>query len=111
MVVCTFLLLIKAIVILGRIVFKRLFQQERAFGELEKNSDKHLSSESHGQTDPPSHFHQLLTGLHKHLLAHCYIHSSPEVYCSISCAPFLHRAQRSYSRILSSHGFLIFILG
>ncbi|XP_075899766.1 putative E3 ubiquitin-protein ligase HERC1 isoform X1 [Nelusetta ayraudi] len=54
------------------------FYTERAFGELEKNSDKHLTSESHGQTDPPSHFHQLLTGLHKHLLAHCYIHPGPE---------------------------------
>ncbi|KAE8284964.1 putative E3 ubiquitin-protein ligase HERC1 [Larimichthys crocea] len=54
------------------------FYTERAFGELEKNSDKQLSSDSQGQTDPPSHFHQLLSGLHKHLLAHCYIHSSPE---------------------------------
>lgn len=111
MVVRTFLLLIKAVFILCHIIYKRLFQQERAFGELEKNSDKHLSSETHGQTDPPSHFHQLLTGLHKHLLAHCYIHCSPEVYCSISCAPFLHRALRSCSRILCSHGFLMFLLG
>uniref|UniRef100_A0A8C4H0W8 HECT-type E3 ubiquitin transferase n=1 Tax=Dicentrarchus labrax TaxID=13489 RepID=A0A8C4H0W8_DICLA len=54
------------------------FYTERAFGELEKNSDKQLSSDSQGQTDPPSHFHQLLSGLHKHLLAHCFIHSSPE---------------------------------
>lgn len=61
-----------------------VFIQERAFGELEKNSDKQLSSDSQGQTDPPSHFHQLLSGLHKHLLAHCYIHSGPEVHCSIS---------------------------
>lgn len=60
-----------------------VFIQERAFGELEKNSDKQLSSDSQGQTDPPSHFHQLLSGLHKHLLAHCYIHSGPEVHCSI----------------------------
>lgn len=60
-----------------------VFIQERAFGELEKNSDKQLSSDSQGQTDPPSHFHQLLSGLHKHLLAHCYIHSSPEVHCRI----------------------------
>jgi len=56
-----------------------VFTQEQQFGELEKNSDKQLSSDSRGQTDPPSHFHQLLSGLHKHLLAHCYIHSSPEV--------------------------------
>lgn len=67
-----------------------LFKQERAFGELEKNSDKHLSNESHGHTDPPSHFHQLLTGLHKHLLAHCYIQPGPEVSCAIRLAPFLH---------------------
>lgn len=56
-----------------------LCAQERAFGELEKNSDKQLSSDNQGQSDPPSHFHQLLSGLHKHLLAHCYIHSSTEV--------------------------------
>uniref|UniRef100_A0A665WLM9 HECT-type E3 ubiquitin transferase n=1 Tax=Echeneis naucrates TaxID=173247 RepID=A0A665WLM9_ECHNA len=55
------------------------FYTERAFGELEKNSDKQLSSDSQGQTDPPCHFHQLLSGLQKHLLAHCFIHSSPEV--------------------------------
>ncbi|CAJ1070719.1 probable E3 ubiquitin-protein ligase HERC1 isoform X5 [Xyrichtys novacula] len=54
------------------------FYTERAFGELEKNSDKQLSTDNQGQSDPPSHFHQLLSGLHKHLLAHCYIHSSTE---------------------------------
>ncbi|KAF0031589.1 hypothetical protein F2P81_016144 [Scophthalmus maximus] len=58
--------------------------QERAFGELEKNSDKKLSSDSQGQTDPPCHFHQLLSGLHKHLLAHCFIHSSHEDDSSVS---------------------------
>ncbi|XP_033952277.1 probable E3 ubiquitin-protein ligase HERC1 isoform X3 [Pseudochaenichthys georgianus] len=60
------------------------FYTERAFGELEKNSDKQLSSESQGQTDPPCHFHQLLSGLHKHLLGHCYIHSSPEDDSSVT---------------------------
>ncbi|XP_040012790.1 probable E3 ubiquitin-protein ligase HERC1 isoform X5 [Xiphias gladius] len=60
------------------------FYTERAFGELEKNSDKQLSSDSQGQTDPPCHFHQLLSGLHKHLLAHCYIHSSPEDDSSVT---------------------------
>uniref|UniRef100_A0A671VH49 HECT-type E3 ubiquitin transferase n=1 Tax=Sparus aurata TaxID=8175 RepID=A0A671VH49_SPAAU len=60
------------------------FYTERAFGELEKNSDKQLSSDSQGQTDPPSHFHQLLSGLHKHLLAHCYIHSGPEDDSSVT---------------------------
>ncbi|XP_028274446.1 probable E3 ubiquitin-protein ligase HERC1 isoform X2 [Parambassis ranga] len=60
------------------------FYTEQQFGELEKNSDKQLSGDSQGQTDPPSHFHQLLTGLHKHLLAHCYIHSSPEDDSSVT---------------------------
>uniref|UniRef100_UPI0037E82BA5 probable E3 ubiquitin-protein ligase HERC1 n=1 Tax=Semicossyphus pulcher TaxID=241346 RepID=UPI0037E82BA5 len=60
------------------------FYTERAFGELEKNSDKQLSSDNQGQTDPPSHFHQLLSGLHKHLLAHCYIHSSTEDDTSVT---------------------------
>ncbi|XP_033501994.2 putative E3 ubiquitin-protein ligase HERC1 isoform X9 [Epinephelus lanceolatus] len=60
------------------------FYTERAFGELEKNSDKQLSSDSQGQTDPPCHFHQLLSGLHKHLLAHCYIHSSTEDDSSVT---------------------------
>ncbi|XP_051907348.1 probable E3 ubiquitin-protein ligase HERC1 isoform X3 [Hippocampus zosterae] len=54
------------------------FYTERAFGELEKNSDKLLSSDSQRESEPPSHFHQLLSGLHKHMLAHCYIHYSPE---------------------------------
>uniref|UniRef100_UPI003AAEB7BA probable E3 ubiquitin-protein ligase HERC1 n=1 Tax=Centroberyx gerrardi TaxID=166262 RepID=UPI003AAEB7BA len=60
------------------------FYTERAFGELEKNSDKQLSSESQRQTDPPSHFHQLLSALHKHLLAHCYVCSSPEDDSSVT---------------------------
>ncbi|KAM9735317.1 putative E3 ubiquitin-protein ligase HERC1 isoform 5-T6 [Menidia menidia] len=59
------------------------FYTEQQFGELEKNSDK-LSSDSQGQTDPPSYFHHLLSGLHKHLLAHCYIHSIPEDDSSIA---------------------------
>ncbi|XP_071392159.1 probable E3 ubiquitin-protein ligase HERC1, partial [Centroberyx affinis] len=60
------------------------FYTERAFGELEKNSDKQLSSESQRQTDPPSHFHQLLSALHKHLLAHCYVCSNPEDDSSVT---------------------------
>ncbi|XP_041825741.1 probable E3 ubiquitin-protein ligase HERC1 isoform X2 [Melanotaenia boesemani] len=60
------------------------FYTEQQFGELEKNSDKQLSGDSQGQTDPPSHFHQLLSGLHRHLLAHCYIHSSPEDGSSVT---------------------------
>ncbi|KAM8872529.1 putative E3 ubiquitin-protein ligase HERC1 isoform 2-T2 [Synchiropus picturatus] len=54
------------------------FYTERAFGELEKNSDKLLTGDNQRQTDAPSHFHQLLSALHKHLLAHCYIQYSPE---------------------------------
>eukprot|EP00066_Takifugu_rubripes_P013620 XP_011602886.1 PREDICTED: probable E3 ubiquitin-protein ligase HERC1 isoform X2 [Takifugu rubripes] len=65
-------------VLLRTLVLSIGFYTERAFGELEKNSDKQLSNDSQGQSDPPSHFHQLLSGLHKHLLAHCYIHSSSE---------------------------------
>ncbi|XP_076014530.1 putative E3 ubiquitin-protein ligase HERC1 isoform X2 [Genypterus blacodes] len=60
------------------------FYTEQAFGELEKNSDKQLSSESQGQTDTPSHFHQLLFGLHKHLLAHCYVCSSSQDDASVT---------------------------
>lgn len=53
--------------------------QERAFGELEKNSDKQRFSQSQKQTEAPSHFHHLLSALHRHLLAHCYIHTGAEV--------------------------------
>ncbi|KAK1176357.1 putative E3 ubiquitin-protein ligase HERC1 isoform X1 [Acipenser oxyrinchus oxyrinchus] len=48
------------------------FYTERAFGELEKNSDKLQSSIAHKQSDPPSHFHRLLSAMHRHVLAHCY---------------------------------------
>uniref|UniRef100_A0A8C9W0S1 HECT-type E3 ubiquitin transferase n=1 Tax=Scleropages formosus TaxID=113540 RepID=A0A8C9W0S1_SCLFO len=37
------------------------FYTERAFGELEKNSDKQQASRAEGQTEPPSHFHHLLS--------------------------------------------------
>uniref|UniRef100_A0A6Q2XRL6 HECT-type E3 ubiquitin transferase n=1 Tax=Esox lucius TaxID=8010 RepID=A0A6Q2XRL6_ESOLU len=60
------------------------FYTERAFGELEKNSDKQQSSQSQKQTDPPSHFHHLLSALHKHLLAHCYIYTSTEDDSSVT---------------------------
>lgn len=61
------------------VFFWYVLKQERAFGELEKNSDKQVSNDSQERTDPPCHFHQLLSGLYKHLLAHCFINSSPEV--------------------------------
>ncbi|XP_026052426.1 probable E3 ubiquitin-protein ligase HERC1 isoform X3 [Carassius auratus] len=54
------------------------FYTERAFGELEKNSDKQQFSQSQKQTEAPSHFHHLLSALHRHLLAHCYIHTGAE---------------------------------
>uniref|UniRef100_A0A9J8CIV4 HECT-type E3 ubiquitin transferase n=1 Tax=Cyprinus carpio carpio TaxID=630221 RepID=A0A9J8CIV4_CYPCA len=54
------------------------FYTERAFGELEKNSDKQRFSQSQKQTEAPSHFHHLLSALHRHLLAHCYIHIGAE---------------------------------
>lgn len=73
-----------------------LISQERAFGELEKNSDKQLSNDSQGQSDPPSHFHQLLSGLHKHLLAHCYIHSSSEVCSRVINSSFASRTLYFY---------------
>ncbi|KAJ7986812.1 hypothetical protein DPEC_G00332260 [Dallia pectoralis] len=60
------------------------FYTERAFGELEKNSDKQHSSQSQKQNDPPSHFHHLLSALHKHLLAHCYIYTSTEDDISVT---------------------------
>uniref|UniRef100_A0A8C2A9Q1 HECT-type E3 ubiquitin transferase n=1 Tax=Cyprinus carpio TaxID=7962 RepID=A0A8C2A9Q1_CYPCA len=57
------------------------FYTERAFGELEKNSDKQRFSQSQKQTEAPSHFHHLLSALHRHLLAHCYIHTGAEPPC------------------------------
>ncbi|KAJ8338960.1 hypothetical protein SKAU_G00357460 [Synaphobranchus kaupii] len=54
------------------------FYTERAFGELEKNSDKQQPSQAPKQTNPPSHFHHLLSAMHKHLLAHCYINNNAE---------------------------------
>ncbi|XP_037401666.1 probable E3 ubiquitin-protein ligase HERC1 isoform X2 [Pygocentrus nattereri] len=60
------------------------FYTERAFGELEKNSDKQQSSSAQKQTEAPSHFHHLLSALHKHLLAHCYIYTNTEDDSSVT---------------------------
>ncbi|XP_048876533.1 probable E3 ubiquitin-protein ligase HERC1 isoform X3 [Brienomyrus brachyistius] len=60
------------------------FYTERAFGELEKNSDKQQLSQAQSQTEPPSHFHHLLSAMHKHLLAHCYIHTSTKDDSSVT---------------------------
>ncbi|XP_030623810.1 probable E3 ubiquitin-protein ligase HERC1 [Chanos chanos] len=60
------------------------FYTERAFGELEKNSDKQQLNQRQKQTEPPSHFHHLLSALHKHLLAHCYIYTNTEDDSSVT---------------------------
>ncbi|XP_072518712.1 probable E3 ubiquitin-protein ligase HERC1 isoform X2 [Salminus brasiliensis] len=60
------------------------FYTERAFGELEKNSDKQQPSSAQKQTEAPSHFHHLLSALHKHLLAHCYIYTNTEDDSSVT---------------------------
>ncbi|XP_067888510.1 probable E3 ubiquitin-protein ligase HERC1 isoform X6 [Heterodontus francisci] len=59
------------------------FYTERAFGELEKNSDKQQSSTTHTESGPPSHVRQLLSALHKHLLAHCYSNSTAKDHLSV----------------------------
>ncbi|XP_055489136.1 LOW QUALITY PROTEIN: probable E3 ubiquitin-protein ligase HERC1 [Leucoraja erinacea] len=59
------------------------FYTERAFGELEKNSDKQQSNTSNTESGPPSHVHQLLSALHKHLLAHCYSNAAAKDQLSI----------------------------
>ncbi|XP_028827463.1 probable E3 ubiquitin-protein ligase HERC1 isoform X1 [Denticeps clupeoides] len=67
------------------------FYTERAFGELEKNSDKQQHSQTQRQTEPPSHFHHLLSALHKHLFAHCYIFTTSEDDSSVT---LLHKHLR-----------------
>nr|XP_015195044.1 PREDICTED: probable E3 ubiquitin-protein ligase HERC1 isoform X5 [Lepisosteus oculatus] len=64
------------------------YYTERSFGELEKNSDKQQCSKAQKQSDPPPHFHRLLSALHRHLLAHCYISTSTKEDCSET---LLHR--------------------
>ncbi|XP_051890412.1 LOW QUALITY PROTEIN: probable E3 ubiquitin-protein ligase HERC1 [Pristis pectinata] len=59
------------------------FYTERAFGELEKNSDKQQSNTTNTESRPPSHVHQLLSALHKHLLAHCYSNSTAKDQLSV----------------------------
>ncbi|XP_007895403.2 probable E3 ubiquitin-protein ligase HERC1 [Callorhinchus milii] len=60
------------------------FYTERAFGELEKNSDKQQNNTTQTETGPPSHVRQLLSAMHKHLLAHCYTNSATEDQLSIA---------------------------
>ncbi|XP_072108525.1 probable E3 ubiquitin-protein ligase HERC1 isoform X1 [Mobula birostris] len=59
------------------------FYTERAFGELEKNSDKQQVNTTRTESGPPSHVHQLLSALHKHLLAHCYSNSTTKDQLSV----------------------------
>ncbi|XP_043943342.1 probable E3 ubiquitin-protein ligase HERC1 [Protopterus annectens] len=54
------------------------FYTERAFGELEKNSDKQTCSLTVESSIPPSHLYRLLASLQRHLLAHCYTSRSDE---------------------------------
>ncbi|KAI7795921.1 putative E3 ubiquitin-protein ligase HERC1-like [Triplophysa rosa] len=70
-------------VLLKTLLLSMGFYTERAFGELEKNSDKQRFSQSQKQTEAPSHFHHLLSALHRHLLAHCYIHTGAEDESSV----------------------------
>uniref|UniRef100_A0A4W3J8I3 HECT-type E3 ubiquitin transferase n=1 Tax=Callorhinchus milii TaxID=7868 RepID=A0A4W3J8I3_CALMI len=60
------------------------FYTERAFGELEKNSDKQQNNTTQTENGPPSHVRQLLSAMHKHLLAHCYTNSATEDQLSIA---------------------------
>ncbi|XP_051786021.1 probable E3 ubiquitin-protein ligase HERC1 isoform X2 [Erpetoichthys calabaricus] len=59
------------------------FYTDRAFGELEKNSDKQQNSIVPTQSDPPTHFHRLLSAMHRHLLAHCYMSSDAKDHGSV----------------------------
>ncbi|MGH0120210.1 UNVERIFIED_CONTAM: hypothetical protein FKN15_006371 [Acipenser sinensis] len=50
-------------------------QEDQAFGELEKNSDKLLQGTSSSENSQPAHLHELLCSLQKQLLAYCHINS------------------------------------
>uniref|UniRef100_A0A8C4Q7E9 HECT and RLD domain containing E3 ubiquitin protein ligase family member 1 n=1 Tax=Eptatretus burgeri TaxID=7764 RepID=A0A8C4Q7E9_EPTBU len=64
------------------------FYTERAFGELEKNSDKQHAELSVWSSSPPAHLHDLLSSLHKHLLAFCHVNTEEE---SCSSVALLHK--------------------
>ena len=55
-------------------------EQDQAFGELEKNSDKLQQGTSSSDSSQPAHLHQLLCSLQKQLLAYCHINSVTEVW-------------------------------
>lgn len=54
-------------------------EQDQAFGELEKNSDKLQPGTSSSDSSQPAHLHQLLCSLQKQLLAYCHINAVTEV--------------------------------
>ncbi|XP_070543560.1 probable E3 ubiquitin-protein ligase HERC1 isoform X2 [Ptychodera flava] len=66
------------------------FHTEQAFGELEKNSDKDPSSISCEDGAPPSHLHELLSSLQKHLLAYIHVNAGEEMSIASSVS-LLHK--------------------
>ncbi|KAI8478441.1 putative E3 ubiquitin-protein ligase herc1, partial [Branchiostoma belcheri] len=59
--------------------------EEQAFGELEKNSDKDVGSVSEYEDGtPPAHLHELLSSLQKHLLAYCHVNALDESSPTVS---------------------------
>ncbi|MEJ1285487.1 hypothetical protein NN561_016481 [Cricetulus griseus] len=54
-------------------------QEDQAFGELEKNSDKYLFGTSPSENSQPAHLHELLCSLQKQLLAFCHINNITEI--------------------------------
>ncbi|XP_077988697.1 putative E3 ubiquitin-protein ligase HERC1 [Glandiceps talaboti] len=66
------------------------FHTEQAFGELEKNSDKDPSSICCEDGAPPSHLHELLSSLQKHLLAYIHVNAGEEMGIASSVS-LLHK--------------------
>ncbi|XP_032830981.2 putative E3 ubiquitin-protein ligase HERC1 isoform X4 [Petromyzon marinus] len=60
------------------------FYTEQAFGELEKNSDKQNAEMSPSDSNPPAHLHELLSSLHKQLLAYCHVNNVAETSSSVA---------------------------
>ncbi|EPY81720.1 guanine nucleotide exchange factor p532 isoform 1-like protein [Camelus ferus] len=59
-------------------------QEDQAFGELEKNSDKFLLGTSSSENSQPAHLHELLCSLQKQLLAFCHINNISENSSSVA---------------------------
>ncbi|XP_053490210.1 probable E3 ubiquitin-protein ligase HERC1 isoform X6 [Ictalurus furcatus] len=60
------------------------FYTDQAFGELEKNSDKHLQGTSSSDNSQPAHLHELLCSLQKQLLAFCHMNPVTEDSSSVA---------------------------